>query len=288
MAVTVDDLPVAQPSWHTDEQMDRITTDLLATFAEHEVPAVGFINEGKLEMDGTVDPFRLEILKRWLNAGLELGNHGYRHLDLHRVPPDEWMADVIRGEAATRKLVEAYSGEFCYFRHPFLHTGMSVEIQAETGQFLSSHGYTVAPVTIDNSEWIYGRAYAKAYNEGDEELKERIGQDYLRYMLEVVAYYEGQSEAIVGRAIPHVLLVHAYALNADWLGRLLDELENRSYRWVTLEKALADPVYERPVKGWIGRGGITWLHRWAITDNMDRSIFAGEPVPSEWLEDIRP
>ncbi len=288
MAVTVDDLPVAQPSWHTDEQMDRITTDLLATFAEHEVPAVGFINEGKMEMDGTVDPFRLEILKRWLDAGLELGNHGYRHLDLHRVPPDEWMADVIRGEAATRKLVKASSGEFRYFRHPFLHTGISVEIQAETGQFLSSHGYTVAPVTIDNSEWIYGRAYAKAYNEGDEELKERIGRDYLRYMLEVVAYYEGQSEAIVGRAIPHVLLVHAYALNADWLGRLLDELENRGYRWVTLEEALADPVYERPVRGWTGRGGITWLHRWAITDNMDRSIFAGEPVPSEWLEDIRP
>ncbi len=131
------------------------------------------------------------------------------------------MADVFRGEAETRKLVEASGGELCYFRHPFLHTGMSVEIQAETGQFLASHGYTVAPVTMDNSEWIYGRAYAKAYNGGDEELKERIGQDYVRYMLEVVAFYEGQSEAIVGRAIPHVLLVHAYALNADWLGRLL-------------------------------------------------------------------
>ena len=59
------DLPVAQPSWHTDEQMDRITTDLLQTFTNHGVPAIGFVNEGKLEVDGSVDEHRLEILRRW-------------------------------------------------------------------------------------------------------------------------------------------------------------------------------------------------------------------------------
>ena len=122
MAVTVDDLPVAQPSWHTEHQMDRITTDLLATFAEHRVPAVGFVNEGKLEHEGAVDPFRVAILERWLVAGLELGNHGYAHLDLHRVPAADWMADVVRGEKKTRPMVEAAGGELRYFRHPYLHT----------------------------------------------------------------------------------------------------------------------------------------------------------------------
>jgi peptidoglycan/xylan/chitin deacetylase (PgdA/CDA1 family) len=286
MAITVDDLPVAQPSWHTDQQMERITSDLLATFENHRVRAVGFVNEGKLEHDGTADPFRVEVLKRWLDAGHELGNHGYSHLDLHRVPPDEWMADVVRGEKVTRPLVEAHGGKLRYFRHPFLHTGMSVEVQAETGEFLRSRGYTVAPVTIDNSEWIYGRAYSVAYNEGDEELKRRIGEDYVRYMLAVVAFYESQSEAIVGRPIPHVLLVHAYALNADWLGELLSELERRGYGWISLGEALEDPVYDRAVDGWTGRGGITWLHRWAITEGVDRSIFAGEPEPPGWISEL--
>jgi len=227
MAITVDDLPVAQPSWHNDQQMDRITEDLLATFAEHGVPAVGFVNEGKLEKEREVDAFRLGLLERWLNAGLELGNHGYAHLDLHRVSPEDWQADVIRGEVETRKLVEASGGSLRYFRHPFLHVGMTAELQNEIFAFLGSRGYTVAPVTIDNGEWIYGRAYARAFNDDDEELKIRLGQDYVRYMLEVVRFYEGQSQAIVGRAIPHVLLIHAYALNADWLDRLLDELEQR-------------------------------------------------------------
>ena len=84
MALTIDDLPVAQPSWHDDREMERITTDLLATLVRHRVPAVGFVNEGKLEVGGVVDSFRLGLLERWLAAGLELGNRGFAHLDLHR------------------------------------------------------------------------------------------------------------------------------------------------------------------------------------------------------------
>lgn len=287
MAVTIDDLPIAQTSWHTHEQMDRITTDLLATLGRHGVPAVGFVNEIKLEREGVVDPFRLGLLERWLRQGLELGNHGYAHLDLHTVPPEEWKADVVRGEPVTRQLLEASGGELRYFRHPFLHAGMSVEIQADVAAFLASRGYTVAPVTIDNSEWIYGRAYSHAYNAGDDELMQRIGQDYVRYMLDVVRYYEGQSEAIVGRPIPQVLLIHAYALNADWLDELLTALEEREYRWVALGEALEDPVYSRAIDGWTGRGGITWLHRWAITEGVDRSVFQGEPELPAWVESIR-
>ncbi len=146
----------------------------------------------------------------------------------------------------------------------------------------------MSPVPIDNSEWIYGRAYAHAYNDRDDELMRRIGQDYVRYMLAVVSFYEEQSQLIVARTIPHVLLIHAYALNADWLGELLEALEARGYCWITLDEAIADPVYDRPIDGWTGRGGITWLHRWAITAGFDRSLLRGEPEVSEWIEQIRP
>ena len=47
MAVPVDDLPVAQPSWHSDAQMDRISSELVSTLTRHGVPAVGFVNEGR-------------------------------------------------------------------------------------------------------------------------------------------------------------------------------------------------------------------------------------------------
>lgn len=283
MAITIDDLPVAPPDRHTTAQQEAITGRLLAVLAEHGVSAIGFVNEKKLEVDGVVDPRRVALLERWLDAGHELGNHGHAHLDLHRVDPDRWTADVVKGERVTRPLLEARGEEPRWFRHPFLHTGRSVEVQRATADFLAEQGYRIAPVTVDNSEWIYAGAYAKAWNRGDEAAMERLGEDYVRYMLEVVEFYEEQSREIVGEEIPQVLLIHAYALNADWLGPLLDALESRGYEWIPLAEAVEHPAYERPTDGYTGAGGITWLHRWAITEGRDPAIFRGEPEVPEWV-----
>jgi predicted alpha/beta superfamily hydrolase/peptidoglycan/xylan/chitin deacetylase (PgdA/CDA1 family) len=286
MAITIDDLP-ATPDRHTFEQQKRITERLLQVLKEHDVPALGLVNEKKLLQDGQVDPRRLALLEEWLDDGHELGNHGCGHLDLHTVDPERWMADVLQGERVLRPLVEERGGELRYFRHPFLQTGRSVEVQRRTEEFLREHDYRIAPVTIDSGEWIYGDAYADAWNRGDEGAMERLGEDYVRYMLEVVEFYEGQSQRIVGEAIPHSLLIHAYALNADWLDPLLDALEARGYEWVPLEEALEHPVYDRPTHGYTGPGGITWLHRSAITEGVDRSAFRGEPEVPSWVEDLR-
>lgn len=286
IAVTIDDLPVAMIGRHTPEQHLAITERLLAVLREHGVPAIGFVNESKLHVDGKVDPRRLRLLERWLEEGHELGNHGYGHLDLHRVDPAAWMDDVLRGERETRRLMMAREKELRWFRHPFLHTGRSAAVQRETAAFLEKHGYRIAPVTIDNGEWIYARAYAGAWNRDDRAMMKRLGEDYLRYMLEVVAFYEEQSRLIAGELIPQTLLIHAYALNADWLDPLLDALEARGYEWIDLESAVSHPAYRRPVDGYTGAGGVTWLHRWAITAGLDRSIFRGEPAVPQWVEEL--
>lgn len=285
MAITVDDLPVAPPGTHTTAQQVEITGRLLAALADHGAPAIGFVNESKLEEDGEVDPRRVALLERWLEAGHELGNHGYAHLDLHRVDADAWLADALRGERVTRPLIEGRGRELRWFRHPFLHTGRSVELLERTTRALAENGYRVAPVTVDNGEWIYGGAYAHAWNRGDEAAMERLGSDYVRYMLEVVDYYEAQSREIVGELIPQTLLIHAYALNADWLDPLLDALEARGYGWITLEEATAHPAYGRPTDGHTGPGGITWLHRWAITEGRDPAIYRGEPEVPSWVQE---
>jgi peptidoglycan/xylan/chitin deacetylase (PgdA/CDA1 family) len=287
MVVTVDDLPVGPPGRHDLDQQRLITDGIVTTLAKREVPAVGFVNQSKVEVDGRVDADRVALLERWLQAGFELGNHGHSHVDLHRVGVDAWLDDVDRGEPVLREVTSRRGASLRYFRHPFLHTGTSPDVQRRTARALADRGYTVAPVTVDNGEWIYGDAYADAFNRRDLERMERLGGSYVDYMLDVVAFYEGQAEAIVGRPIPQVLLVHAYALNADHLGRLLDELSARGWTWITLDEALDDPVYRRPTHGYTGPGGITWLHRWAITAGVDRGVFAGEPEVPGWVRDLR-
>lgn len=287
MAITVDDLPASRSHALSLMEQEEITRRLVATLEEHGVPAVGFVNESKLESDGRVDPARVALLEAWLDSGLELGNHGYGHLDLHSVPPERWMQDVLLGERVTRPLIEARGENLRWFRHPFLHAGRSAGVQQQVEVFLAEHGYRVAPVTIDNGEWIYAREYDLALERGDHEAARRLGADYVRYMLDVVAFYEQQSNAILERPLPHVLLIHANALNAEWLGVLLERLETLGYRWVPLEQALQDAAYSRPTAGYTGAGGISWLHRWAITDGVEPAVFRGEPRVPAWVEEQR-
>jgi len=99
----------------------------------------------------------------------------------------------------------------------------------------------------------------------------------------IAAFYEQQSVAIVGREVRQTLLIHASALNAATFDRLASMLRDRGYRFITLDRALEDPAYQHRDE-YYGPAGITWLHRWALTDGKKGAIFAGEPIVPGWIE----
>ncbi len=294
MVLTFDDLPAQRAQRQPQARIVEITDSLLRVLQQRSIPAVGFVNENKLEVDGKVDPERVALLERWLDAGQELGNHSYSHPDLHRPaeggqtkqgPLADFQRDVLLGEAVTRPLVEGRSKKLRFFRHPFLHTGRDLETKRGLERFLAEHGYRVAPVTIDNSEWIFARAYTEALERDDKDLQSRTGDAYVDYMERMVEFYEGQSRALFEREIPQVLLLHANALNGHHLDRLTARLERRGYRFVDLETALRDPAFDSP-DTYVGAGGITWLHRWALTRGVDRAMFKGEPTTPQWVQEL--
>jgi len=116
----------------------------------HEVPAIGFVNEAKLYVDGAAipDPAYVALLQAWLDAGLELGNHTFSHPDLHGTPLPEFEQEVLRGDIVTRQLLAAEGTVPRYFRHPMLHTGRDLETRDSLHEFLAKHGYRVAPVSL--------------------------------------------------------------------------------------------------------------------------------------------
>ena len=280
VAITFDDLPGASATRIDAAYFQTFTTELLAAFARHKVPAIGFVNASKLEMAGAVDPARLALLKQWADAGLELGNHTYGHVDLHLVPLDAFTQDVIRGEPIIQKLMRDAGKRVRYFRHPYLHTGRDAATRSGLESFLAGRGYRVAPVTIDNYDYLFARAYDRA---PDASTAQRIIDTYLDYMTRVVAYYEQQSIAIVGRELPQILLLHANALNGRTFDAFAHVLKDRGYAFITLDRALEDPAYQKR-DAFYGTGGITWLHRWALTDGKRGGFFAGEPAVPAWIE----
>jgi peptidoglycan/xylan/chitin deacetylase (PgdA/CDA1 family) len=280
VAVTFDDLPGIAQGDRSLAAHARITEGLLGQIRAHRVPAIGFVNEEKLLTDGRVDDRRVDLLRQWARAGLELGNHGYSHLDLHATPVDAYIADVARGDSVTRTVLAETGARPRWFRHPFLHTGRTLEDRRRVEASLAERGYRVAPVTIDNYDYLFAAAYDRA---PADSVRRRVADEYVRYMERVTAYYEQQSTALLGREIPQVLLLHANHLNADHFGRLAEMYARRGYAFVPLEQALRDPAYASE-DTYTGPAGITWLHRWALTQGRRGAVFAGEPTVPEWIE----
>jgi len=150
IAITFDDLPIAWRAAARHRLEPRAHRQAAAPIGEHHGPTIGFVNEGTLA-GGAVDPDRVALLRRWLDAGLELGTHTYSHADFHTTPRGDFEADVIKGEATTRRLMEERGGTLRFFRHPFLHTGRNLAVRAELERFLASRGYRIAPVTIETT-----------------------------------------------------------------------------------------------------------------------------------------
>lgn len=284
VAVTIDDLPAVSTqrdiAVHTS-----ITERLLVTLARERVPATGFVIESGLETDGRNDPQRIALLERWLDAGMDLGNHSYSHRSFHQTELEPYQQDVLRGERVIRNLMEQHDKQLVWYRHPMLHTGRTLEMKEAFARFLDAHGYRIAPVTIDNQEWIFARAYDHALDLSDGALARRIGEAYLPYMDSMFGYYENQSRALLDREPPQILLLHANRINAEYLDELLVLMRKRGYRFISLPEAVRDPVYTR-LDAYTGPAGITWLHRWAIAEGWSGGDFAGEPEVPPFVMEI--
>lgn len=274
VAITIDDLPVVAVSSSSD--WAGVTERLLATLQRHGVPAVGFVNERKLYVDNALDSNRVALLAAWLQAGQELGNHTFAHRSAHATPLGEYLQGITRGEKVTRVLAQRAGRPYRYFRHPQLHAGRSLEYRRGVERFLAAHGYTVAPVTVDNQEWVYARAYVVADERGDSALKGRVVTDYLRHLDSAFVYSERLSRRLFDREIPLVLLLHANQINAVYLDTILSRLEARGYTFAPLERVLTDSAY-RSRDTYVGATGPSWLVRWASSRGM--------PVPAEPREE---
>jgi peptidoglycan/xylan/chitin deacetylase (PgdA/CDA1 family) len=282
VAVTFDDLPFVSASRYDAPTLAKLTGRLLRTLRQNGIPAVGFVIESRLYENGVLDGARVSLLRSWLEAGLELGNHTFSHSDLHTSDLPDYEKDVLQGEIVTRKLMREKGMKERYFRHPFLHTGRDLDMRNRFERFLADHGYRVAPVTIDNSDWIFARAYETAAGRNDPAMMKRIADAYIPYMISKFEYFEKQCREFFGRQIRQVLLVHANALNADHFQELARQLKRRGYSFVNLDRVLQDPAYAS-LDNFTGPGGITWIHRWAITAGKTKEFFAGEPTTPDFV-----
>src|SRR3569623_888182 len=226
-----------------------------------DIVTTGSVNVGKI--DDLVRERQSANLARWLDAGMGLGNHGFSHDSPNAVGASAYIADIARGEPVIRTLLAQHGQRIVWYRHPYLETGSPAPVRRTIDGRLRTHGYRVAPVTIDADDWEFAEPYDDAIARHDAAAQRRIMAEYLAYTAKRIDWSRRSTRVLFGRDIAQVMLLHCTRLNADALDALAALLRRQHLRSVDLAEAMRDPVYATP-DHYSGKDGIDWLERWAL------------------------
>ena len=167
LAVTIDDLPLVHQSKHSKEKEIKIFNRILKLLAKYKIKATGFVVGNKLRK-----PYHHKLLDRFVDAGHTIGNHSFSHPDLNRTPVDKYIENIQQCHEVISKWLNGPK----YFRFPLLHRGDTLQKRDTVHNYLIKNGYTIAPVTIDNDDYLYDVKIEKAEQTGDTDAIKKAGK----------------------------------------------------------------------------------------------------------------
>ena len=256
----------------------EVNRTLVNALRAHHVPATGFVIGQYVEALGVGAATRM--LTPWTSGALDLGNHTYSHPDINQLSLTQIEDEISRGEASVEPLMHAAGKQAQFFRFPMNHTGVPRERHDQIAAFLVQRGLRVAPCTIDNSDYLFNRAYVRMLAAHDSAAA-RLRAEYLAYTGAEIDYYARLDKQVFGYEPPAIMLLHDNRLNADVIDDLLALFEQRYFQFVSLDAALRDSAYRTP-DTYVTRYGPMWGYRWAA----ERGVKVNgrlEPEPPEWV-----
>ncbi len=257
VALTMDNIPVAGKEVNL-MWVQGFNYSGAKALENSRMPLVGFVNEKNLISPKERD-IRTAIVGTWLHAGAEIGNGTFSGIPLGKSEGASWFEnDVAYGERIVRPLIESYRDTLRYFRFPGMDlSGVSDQDLDRVNGFLNDRGYTPVTATIRFDDERFNTPYINSKIEQDTILVKYIGEKYIEYFKQTLDHYEALSQANFSRQITHILSLRCSEINNDMLGYLMYIMWEKGYRFVTLDEALADPLYKEhlPQKY---KGGFFW------------------------------
>lgn len=235
VAITVDDLPYVTFGGASPEDGLRYAESIVSALREHEILATGFV------IGQNINAETRPALQAFADAGHTIGNHSWSHPDYGTLTPDEFLDETRRTDDV---LAEWINGPR-YYRFPYLRQGETATKRDAATQILTNLSYQNVPVTIDNDEWQFNADYTEAIADGDTDAAAIIAQNYIAHMQERTTHFQTLAVDELGGDVDHILLVHLNQINADHLGTLLDWYDAQGWTFITVNDALAHPVFSR-------------------------------------------
>lgn len=230
IAITIDDLPFVGSGTSTPGNLKRTQDRFMAivnTLVENQVPATGFA------IGGAIAKNEWELLELFRNQGFNLGNHTYTHRSLNSESAEKYIADIERADTKLTPVMTTPK----YFRYPYLAEGKG-EKKQQVLDYLTSHHYIVAPVTIDSKDYEFNaQFYRIPYRQRAQRL-EQFKKRYLAFIWQQTLRAEKRAQKVEGQPTKQILLIHANLLNSLCLGDIIELYKKNGYKFITLDEAL--------------------------------------------------
>lgn len=234
VAVTMDDFHWNNSLKLTPEQRNRAILDALKSHGDLKAALFVAGKNADSETGKT-------LLSDWDRAGHMIGNHSYSHPELNseKVTASAFIADIQRAEDVLKNFSRFQKS----FRFPYLKEGESAAERDAVRAFLKQHGYRNGHVTIDASDWAVDSRLTKRLQKDPAADLKPYRKFYLAHMWERSTYYDDLSRRVLGRRVPHTVLIHFNLLNALFLSDLLDMYQKKGWKLIDAVDAFKDPVF---------------------------------------------
>ena len=278
---------IANLSKENETKMRALTAkanmmSLIAGLKRHKVPAIGFVQGAAISDGEKLSPEQADTVRLWRDVGFEVGIGGYKHIWFYDTPVEDYIANTEKNERITREILAEKNLPLRYFSYPYLNTGKTAGDRNQFENWLAGRGLKSVKYTIDNQEWMYSFAYDRALSNPDKDAANRIRGEFVDYMSKMFDHYEAYSAEMFGRDINQTMVLTTSRLVADSADELFGMIENRGYRFVSMDEAQADEAYQTP-ESFYGKSGISWFERWQLAQGEKLRV---EPEVGKSVVDV--
>jgi len=234
IALTCDDAPTisaAPPHVVRDPvRMDRVRESLARHGVRH---CVAFVIGCEAVDEGP--------LRRWREAGYELGNHTWKHEAASVVGVEAFLHSVARCDRLLRERGAFGEDEPKWFRFPYLDYGADEASRARIAEGLRGMGYAIAHATVDLYDDRFEQALGHAQSRHASLRTKVIGARYLRAANRALT----QACSQLGPDVPQVPYFHFGGVSERFFGELSSGWIDRGAQLCSLAEALSHPALQR-------------------------------------------
>jgi peptidoglycan/xylan/chitin deacetylase (PgdA/CDA1 family) len=224
---------------------------ILQSFKNHGVKAAGFVVGNNIGEN-------FDILGEWLNDGHTIGSMTNSNQDYHQVDIAGFLREIADGAGAIEEMLVGFGQKHRYFRFPYLHYGLKIEDKDAALVFLEEHNQNIAHATILVDDYLFNLNLEKLGKEPDSNRLEQLRDEYMEHVADAIEDAEFKSKDLLGKQCRQIILLRANRLNAIFLEDILSLLEHLEYKFVTLDRALKDPLYVR-AEAYFGTRGASYI-----------------------------